>query len=88
MDILTYVVVFVVLEVGICAICCLVCRERSVTTELRKQPKKMSHHPAHEPSRITQSAHHQTAWSHASDQEPNGKDNNVHLTCFPPHILP
>ena len=87
MDILTLVVIFLILEVAICGLCWFACRERDVSGEIEKQ-KRTSHRSAPHAIRIAHGADHHKAWSHAIDQQPNGKDNNVHLTCFPPRILP
>lgn len=69
MDILTVVVVFLVLEVAICGICCFVCRERHLPHERDKQPNKMSHHPPLHPSRVAHGVDHQKAWAHATDSQ-------------------
>jgi hypothetical protein len=83
MDIFTVVVVFLVIEAGICGICSFVCRERQVPSEIESPPKRTSHHPAADPPRTTHGVDHQDAWSDATDQQPDGQDSNVHLICFP-----
>lgn len=88
MDILIVVVVFLVLEAGICGVCCFVCRERHVPEERDNQPKRTSHHSPLHPSRLTPRVDRQAAGSHAPDQRLKGHDNNIHLTCFRPTILP
>ena len=88
MDIFTVVVVFLVLETAICGVCWFVCRERHIPSETDKQPKRAPYRFAPHPQRSAHGGDHQKAWSHAIDQQPNGKDNNVHLTYFPPRILP
>ena len=88
MDIFTVVVVFLVLEIAICGICWFVCRERHMPGDIEKPPKRTSLYPAPHPQRSAHVGDHQKAWSHAIDEQPNGKDNNVHLTHFAPRILP
>jgi len=88
MDILGVFVVFLALEIAICGVCWFVCGERHMSTDTDKQPKKMFHHSPLHPSRLTQGVDHQKTWSHASDQQLKGHDNNIHLTCFRPNILP
>jgi hypothetical protein len=88
MDIFTVVVVFLVLETAICGVCWFVCRERHTPGDIEKHPKRTSHYSALHPQGSAHGGDHQKAWSHTIDQQPNGKDNNVRLTFFPPHILP
>ena len=83
MDIFTVVVVFLVIEAGICGICSFVCRERQVPGEIETPPKRTSHHSALDPPRTTHGVDQQKAWSDATDQQPDRQDNNVHLICFP-----
>jgi hypothetical protein len=87
MDILTVVVVFLILEIAICAACWFVCGGRQISSETDKQLKR-THHFAPHPQRSPNGGDHHKVWSHAIEQQPSGKDNNVHLTCFPPRILP
>jgi hypothetical protein len=87
MDILTVVVIFLILEAGICGLCCYVCRERQVSSETEKS-KKTSHHSAAHSPRLAHGLDHQKTWSRAADQQLKGHDNNIHLTCFRPDILP
>jgi hypothetical protein len=56
--------------------------------EIENHPRRTSHCSVTHPERSAHEGDHQKAWSHAIDQQPNGKDNNVHLTCFPTRILP
>ena len=88
MDILTVVVVFVVLETAVCGVCWFMCRERQMPGDMDTHPRRPSHYSAPHPQRSTHGADHQKSWSHAIEQQPNGKDNNVRLTYFPPRILP
>lgn len=88
MDIFTVVVVFLVLETAICGVCWFICRERQMPGEIEKYPKRASHYSTPPTQRSAHGGDHQKAWSHAIDQQPKGKDNNVHLTYFPPRILP
>lgn len=91
MDILTVLVIFLILEVAICGLCWYVCRERHVSSgKTEKASKKPPHHSAPHSSRLVPGVDHQkkTTWSRAVDQQLKGHDNNIHLTCFRPNILP
>ncbi len=83
MDIFTVMTVFLLLEIAICVVCWFVCGEQHVSREIDKQPTSTPHHFAPHPQRSAHGGDHQKAWSHAVDQQSNGKDNNVHLTYFP-----
>jgi hypothetical protein len=87
MDILTVVVVFLILEAGICGLCWYVCRERHVSGETEKA-KKSSHHSTAQSPRLAHGVDHQKTWCRAADQRFKGHDNNIHLTCFRSDILP
>ena len=88
MDIFTVVVVFLVLEIAICAVCWFVCGDRKISSDSDEQPKRTHHFAPHPQRSAVHGSDHHKAWSHAIDQQPNGKDNNVHLACLPPRILP
>jgi hypothetical protein len=88
MDIFMVVVIFLVFEAAICAICSFVCRERRTTGEQEKQSKKTSHNSTVHPPHITHGIDHHKGWSHAFSQQPKESDDKMHLTCFPPRILP
>jgi|GEM_PF-6255633 hypothetical protein len=87
MDILMLVAIFVILEAAICGICHFVCRDRHVLGA-EQQPKRMSPHSAPHSPRPIHGSDHQKAWSHATDQHLDRQNDNLHLTCFPPRILP
>ena len=88
MDIFVVLAVFLVIETAICAICAFLFRERRMTSEQEQPSNRTSHHSNIHPPHITHGIHHQKEWSHALEQQPKAKDNQVHLGYFSPRIHP
>ena len=89
MDMFIVVVVFLVLEAAICAMCSIMWRERRMTNESETYPTKTSQHSTvHPPPHLTHGSDHHKEWSHASGQQPKGKDNKALFSYFPPRIHP
>ena len=86
MDIFTVFLIVVAIEAGLYGICCIMCREKHSPVETGTQSKIPSHPSAFHPPRIIDVVDHQKVWSHATDRQSNGQENNARLICFASRI--